>query len=357
MADYISSYTGVQIENAVNKVLTGPILDDNLDLYAVGVPVGGSANLLNRKSGIQFNSSGNISCTNIYCNYIHTNATIDLGQANGGVTEGGEIQFLDSSNQQAGFIDTYRENASSDWKLRVCKTGVEFISVNLNKGNVRISNRNNNNAWIYCAQNAAIWSNIASTGGATGHLGMKTQAGRWALCTYNNERLFFTYCTDANVNAGTNTAGANIQFGENGKIYSASFGDYAENRRTNTSKPGTCVAEVGDGIMKETTERLQRGCHIVSDTFGMLIGPEEENSNPVALTGRALAYLYEDREIAKSHIGWPVCSGPNGTVSIMTEEEEQKYPSRIIGTISEIPDYEIWEEEVKVNGRIWINVR
>ena len=44
--------------------------------------------------------------------------------------------------------------------------------------------------------------------------------------------------------------------------------------------------------------------------------------------------------------------------SIMTEEEEEKYPSRIIGTISEIPDYEEWGTgKVKVNGRIWIRIR
>jgi hypothetical protein len=42
----------------------------------------------------------------------------------------------------------------------------------------------------------------------------------------------------------------------------------------------------------------------------------------------------------------------------MTEEEEEKYPSRIVGTISEIPNYEKWgSSEVEVNGRIWIYVR
>lgn len=42
----------------------------------------------------------------------------------------------------------------------------------------------------------------------------------------------------------------------------------------------------------------------------------------------------------------------------MTEEEEEKYPSRIIGTISEIPSYEEWGTgKVKVNGRVWIRVK
>ena len=102
-----------------------------------------------------------------------------------------------------------------------------------------------------------------------------------------------------------------------------------------------------------------RGCNIVSDTYGFAIGESEKAQLPIAVSGRVLAYPYESREKFKNHIGWPVCSGPNGTVSIMTEEEEMKYPSRIIGTISAVPDYEIWHggTDIVVDGRIWIKVK
>lgn len=102
-----------------------------------------------------------------------------------------------------------------------------------------------------------------------------------------------------------------------------------------------------------------RGCNIVSDTYGFAIGESKKAQLPIAVSGRVLAYPYEDKEEFKNHIGWPVCSGPNGTVSIMTEEEEMKYPSRIIGTISAVPDYEIWHggADVIVDGRVWIKVR
>jgi len=124
------------------------------------------------------------------------------------------------------------------------------------------------------------------------------------------------------------------------------------------SYAGRCVREVGDDTMVLSTARLQRGCKIISDTFGFNIGETETAKTPIAVSGRALVYLAESREIARSHIGWPVCSGPDGTVSIMTEEEEEKYPSRIVGTISSVPDYEEWGTgKVKVNGRIWIYVR
>jgi hypothetical protein len=42
----------------------------------------------------------------------------------------------------------------------------------------------------------------------------------------------------------------------------------------------------------------------------------------------------------------------------MTSEEEMMYPSRIIGTISAVPEYDFWGAgNIKVNGRIWIRVR
>lgn len=142
-------------------------------------------------------------------------------------------------------------------------------------------------------------------------------------------------------------------------VYGAVWNDYAEFRICNEDfKPGQVVSENGDDTLSIANERLQRGCSIVSDTFGFAIGETDEAKCPIAVSGRVLAYGYESREEFKKHIGWPVCSGPNGTVSIMTEEEEQKYPSRIIGTISAVPDYETWGTgNVEVNNRIWIKIK
>lgn len=161
-----------------------------------------------------------------------------------------------------------------------------------------------------------------------------------------------------NASGTQNTAGCYFN-GSTGVLYGAAWNDYAEYRITKEEiEPGRCVIENGDDTLSLSTERLQRGCEIVSDTFGFAIGETEESKTPIAATGRVLCYLLEGREEAKSHIGWPVCSGPNGTVSIMTEEEEEKYPSRIIGIISAVPDYEEWGSgNVKVNGRVWIRIK
>lgn len=150
----------------------------------------------------------------------------------------------------------------------------------------------------------------------------------------------------------------------NSVLRGAAWNDYAEFRKDNggekyTQKPGRCVKENGDGSLSLTTKRLERGCEIISDTFGMAIGQDADHNVPIAVSGRVLAYTFEERDIYTAYIGYPVCSGPNGTVSIMTEEEEEKYPSRIIGTVSEVPTYETWgnNNQVKVDGRVWIRIR
>ena len=157
------------------------------------------------------------------------------------------------------------------------------------------------------------------------------------------------------------------------RVYSAVWNDYAEMRNIpnaqqegwkdeDSSKPnslaGKCVCELGDDTMQLTTQRLQKGCKIISDTYGFSIGETEDCKTPVAVSGRVLAYLLEGREAAKEHIGDFVCSGPDGTISIMTTEEYFKCPQAVVGTISAVPEYETWGTgNVKVDGRIWIYVR
>lgn len=149
------------------------------------------------------------------------------------------------------------------------------------------------------------------------------------------------------------------------QVWGAVWNDYAEFRETKEEiEPGRCIIETGNGDLILSTERLQNGAEIVSDTYGFAIGQTKKCNTPIASNGRVLAYLYEDIKQAKQYIGQPVCSGPNGTVSIMTDEEARNYPWKIIGTISEIPSYDKWQvgnpekdEFITVNGRIWIRIR
>lgn len=221
----------------------------------------------------------------------------------------------------------------------------------------------------YQGRNAAVIK-TTSYSGYDSIYSIKTTDGDWSCGVYTGNKLYWTYVTDANYNSGTNATTAQMRLEPNGYLYTtrtygAVWNDYAEYRKDNTKEkdiqiPGKCVYEVGDGTLALTTKRLERGCEIISDTYGFAIGQDEENgyNTPIASNGRVLAYPYESIEEFASHIGYPVCSGPDGTVSIMTDEEEEKYPSRIIGTISEIPSYEEWGTgKVKVNGRVWIRIK
>jgi len=142
------------------------------------------------------------------------------------------------------------------------------------------------------------------------------------------------------------------------KLYGAVWNDYAEYREANSIESGRCIIEVGDDTLVLSTERMQPGAEIISDTFGFAIGQTEKAQTPIAASGRVLAYPYEDKEEFRKNIGKPVCSGPNGTVSIMTDEEYATKGYCAIGTISAVPDYETWgENDIAVNGRVWIRVR
>ena len=145
------------------------------------------------------------------------------------------------------------------------------------------------------------------------------------------------------------------------KVYNAVWNDYAECREAETTEAGRCVVETG-GAMRLTERRLMAGCRLTSDTFGFCMGETAMAKTPIAVAGRVLAYPYRDR--TEFPLGAAVCSAPGGTVDLMTREEIMEFPDRIVGTVSEIPNYDIWvggneenPKDIMVNGRIWIYVR
>lgn len=146
---------------------------------------------------------------------------------------------------------------------------------------------------------------------------------------------------------------------EGDSVTGAVWNDYAEYRESTTTKPGLVVFENGDDTLSPTTERLSHFAGIVSDTWGFCQGETERAKTPIAVAGRVLAYTYQERN--KYQPGDCVCAAPGGTVDIMTREEVERYPDRIVGTVSCVPDYEEWGQgdrpAVKVDGRIWIKVK
>ena len=217
----------------------------------------------------------------------------------------------------------------------------------------------NSTTWIRMSHDGVFrMATAASNGSAAAALSIKTNTGSWGIGGLSgNDNLYFVYGSDANYNADNNTVNSSVYISSTGGIYGAVWNDYAEYRNSETTESGRCIVEVGDDTLKLSTKRLQPGAEIISDTFGLAIGETEECKTPIAVSGRVLAYPYEPLEKFRENIGKPICSGPNGTVSIMTDEEYQKFGYCAIGTISAIPDYEVWGSgNVKVNGRVWIKV-
>ena len=214
-------------------------------------------------------------------------------------------------------------------------------------------------SWQTSATSSAITINNTSYGG---WICGPAKNGRLVISSYpaQTDLLYFGYYstgrTDNSFDRSMTWNGANGALTAT-SVYGAVWNDYAEYRETKEEiEAGRVVVENGDDTLSLATDRLMPGANIVSDTFGFAIGETENSKTPLAVSGRALAYPYEDRNSYEP--GDPVCSGPNGTVSKMTREEVMMYPDRILGTVSAIPDYEIWGSgDVAVNGRIWIKVK
>ena len=142
------------------------------------------------------------------------------------------------------------------------------------------------------------------------------------------------------------------------KVMGAWYNDYAEVREADAEYEAGIVVSAVNGIMTLSNQRLMPLCKVVSDTYGMCIGEcnELKHSVIVAVCGRALVKL--DVEPKQEYEGFPVCSGENGTASIMSREEIKEFPDRMIGVIHSIPNTDVWgNDSVNVNGRVWIEVK
>lgn len=204
----------------------------------------------------------------------------------------------------------------------------------------------------------ASWQTDISGNAATAtHATTATSATTATTATKVNSSASTSKIYMTGVTAANGTMYYNSSVYTSGSVlYGAAWNDYAEYRICNENFiPGQVVCENGDDTLSIATERMQPGANIVSDTYGFAIGETEEAKCPIAVSGRVLAYTYEPKEEFKA--GDAVCAGPNGTVSKMTREEIREYPERIIGTVSAIPNYDIWGAgKIKVNNRIWIKI-
>ena len=148
-----------------------------------------------------------------------------------------------------------------------------------------------------------------------------------------------------------NVGEAGIYISSKGVMHGAAWNDYAEKREVfGEVEPGDVVCEAGDGTLLLSSERLQACAYVITDTFGFVIG--KDNDTPVAVCGRALVKVADE----KISVGDCLCAGVDGRAYVMSRQEIKEFPDRILGTVIEIPKYNEWNG-VKINNRVWIKIK
>ena len=103
----------------------------------------------------------------------------------------------------------------------------------------QIARAGSSQSWVNGRKGAMI---VLNSTGASQYMPIwscKSQAGSWDCGTYTENRLHFSYITDTNYNAGTNTQTANIYFNTNGTITAGLNGNATTTLQTIRTINGT----------------------------------------------------------------------------------------------------------------------
>lgn len=286
-----------------------------------------------------------------YVNVAGDTMTGALNFANGTWNKAGDdAQFGD--NNTAGSFAIQGINGNTNLKM-VTYGNTSYGTITWDGSSFRFSHNIFAQGHVYVGSNNKVhlWED-----GEGGNIQIISPDGKEVQMDMYNSQEFRIYSwNDAGTYVGISMRRSDGHFFANA-VHSAVWNDYAEYRESDTNEPGYVVFENGDDTLSKTIKRLQHFAGIISDTFGFCEGETEKAKTPLAVAGRVLAYPYQDRDNYKP--GDCVCAAPGGTVDIMTRDEIVMYPDRIVGTVSCVPEYEVWGTgNVKVNGRIWIKVK
>jgi hypothetical protein len=144
------------------------------------------------------------------------------------------------------------------------------------------------------------------------------------------------------------------------RVYNAYLNDIADFQMVIGEQiPGKCYYDTLDGAMI-CTERCQKSTiGILSDTFGIAAGAQNDpNYGPFAVAGWVLAYVdVEESDIIEP--GDALTSNSTGNLVRMTNAEKREFPERILALYKKPEAAEFWgpNNDIKVNGRHWVKVR
>ena len=289
---------------------------------------------------VSFDGSENVSITTTVADNSHSHSYLPLA----GGTMTGEIKIGQGDGYGIQLGTGGRINATtSAGSTTATLLGLADTQCFIGHSSFSATIRGMGSRPTYNGSNMALLSDITDTKVTTAEDTLSTQS-------------YVTTCTGATTGSLTYHSSVYINH-ITGVLMGAAWNDYAEYReQVEEIKPGYCVASNDNGKVSKTTEKLQACDGIVSDTFGFAIGETDKCKTPLAVAGRVLAYCEGNRN--DYHAGDTVCAGPKGKVSKMSREEIREWPDRIVGIVSEIPNYESWgESNVAVDNRIWIKIK
>lgn len=101
-------------------------------------------------------------------------------------------------------------------------------------------------------------------------------------------------------------------------------------------------------------KRCQMGIiGMASDTYGFALGIRKNvHMVPIGLCGWVLAKVDDYYPI-----GTPLTNNEFGELTKMQHDEKINYPERILATMGRKEPNEIWNKNVKVNGRYWVKIK
>ena len=83
----------------------------------------------------------------------------------------------------------------------------------------------------------------------------------------------------------------------------------------------------------------------------MVIGNRDKTYKPIAVSGRVLVKVN-----CEIKVGDVLCADKDGFATKMTRTEIANYPDRILGIVSEVPTYKVWND-IEINNRVWITIK
>lgn len=186
-------------------------------------------------AGIVTTGTQSFAGTKTFTGAVNINTTLTIGNS----SSNGGLELYHATP----FIDFHFGKSTGDYTSRILESAsgtlTFYSNINLVDTARQITRPGVSTSWVNGRTYAVLRTTSYTGYGAIASI--KTTDGDWSIGTYTNNRLYFTYITDTNYNAGTNTTTAQMRMDPNGLFHASIL--CSSNHGTGT--PGTSTAGVG----------------------------------------------------------------------------------------------------------------